>query len=798
MFRFLGYLFALVMFGAILVTTGVLYALWRYTRDLPDYQQLAEYEPPVVTRVHAGDGRLLAEYAIEKRVFVPVSAVPKQVVKAFIAAEDKNFYSHSGVDFLGILRAGITNIRRSQDNRRPGGASTITQQVAKNFLLTNEISVERKIKEAVLSFRIERAFTKERILELYLNEIYLGFGSYGVAAAALNYFNKSLDELTVAESAFLAALPKAPNNYNPTRNPEAAKGRRDWVIARMLDIGFITEAEAAEAMATPITLRQRDDAEVTRADYFAEEVRRILLARYGETGLYKGGLSVRTTLDPRLQAIADRALKQGLVAYDRRHGWRGASARLDAGPGWRQRLEQMPLPAGLLAGWRQAIVLAVGTADATVGLNDGKTGRIPLAELRWARRTLEEQRVGPAVQKPADVLNVGDIVLVEAVSQGEDKKPYPADTFALRQIPDLGGALVAIDPHTGRVLAMSGGWSYEASQYNRATQANRQPGSSFKPFVYLAGLLNGYTPSTIIDDAPFIIEAKAGAPKWEPKNYGGDFLGPVPLRVGIEKSRNLMTVRLADAIGMDKVVDVVQRFGVIDRMPPYLAMALGAGETTLMRMATAYAMLDNGGRRITPTLIDRIQDRHGRVIFKHDTRACRGCSVDQWRDQKLPVIPDTREQVTDPVAIYQMVSIMQGVVQRGTATSLASLGRPLAGKTGTTNDGNDLWFVGFSPDLVAGVYVGFDNPYTLGARETGGSAAVPIFKSFMAEALADAPIVPFRVPPGVRLVRVDPATGQLASAGDRGAIFEAYRPGTEPGTEDDSQAAVGTGTGGLY
>jgi penicillin-binding protein 1A len=798
MFRFLGYLFALVMFGAILVTTGVLYALWRYTRDLPDYQQLAEYEPPVVTRVHAGDGRLLAEYAIEKRVFVPVAAIPKQVVKAFIAAEDKNFYSHSGVDFLGILRAGITNIRRSQDNRRPGGASTITQQVAKNFLLTNEISVERKIKEAVLSFRIERAFTKERILELYLNEIYLGFGSYGVAAAALNYFNKSLDELTVAESAFLAALPKAPNNYNPTRNPDAAKGRRDWVIARMLDIGFITEPEAAEAMATPITLRQRDETEVTRADYFAEEVRRILMARYGESGLYKGGLSVRTTLDPRLQVIADRALKQGLVSYDRRHGWRGASTRLDAGPGWRQRLEQMPLPPGLLPGWRQAIVLSIGTADVTIGLTDGKTGRIPMAELRWARRTLEEQRVGPPVTKPSDVLNAGDVILVEAVTVGEDKKPYPADTFGLRQIPDLGGALLAMDPHTGRVLAMSGGWSYEASQYNRATQANRQPGSSFKPFVYLAGLLNGYTPSTIIDDSPFVVEAKGGAPKWEPKNYGNDFLGPVPMRVGIEKSRNLMTVRLADAIGMDKVVDVVQRFGVIDKMPPYLAMSLGAGETTLLRMTTAYAMIDNGGKRITPSFIDRIQDRHGRVIFKHDTRACRGCSVDQWRDQKLPVIPDTREQVTDPVAVYQMVSMMQGVIQRGTAGSLASMNRPLAGKTGTTNEGNDLWFVGFSPDLVVGVYVGFDNPYTLGARETGGSAAVPIFRAFMTEALAEAPIVPFRVPPGVRLVRVDPATGQLASAGDRGAIFEAYRPGTEPGTEDDTQGAVGTGTGGLY
>ncbi|MBM3573706.1 MAG: penicillin-binding protein, partial [Alphaproteobacteria bacterium] len=482
---------------ALLGVGGAFAVLWHFGKGLPDYAQLADYEPPTVTRVHAGDGRLLAEYAIEKRVFMPISAMPKRVINAFLAAEDKNFYSHYGIDPASIVRAAMTNVGKLSQNRRPVGASTITQQVAKNFLLTSEVSLHRKIKEAILAFRIERAFSKDRILELYLNEIYLGFGSYGVAAASLNYFDRALDDLTIAEAAYLAALPKAPNNYHPLRAADQAKIRRDWVVGRMLEDGHVNEAEARAAIAEPLTIRQRADTERARADYFAEEVRRELLARYGEKGLYKGGLSVRTTVDTKLQEFADRALREGLIAYDRRHGWRGPVERIVIGPDWRQRLVAVAAPAGSYP-WRLALVYDVGAQDVTLGFADGSGGKIPLGELTWAREPREEQRVGPAITKPSQVLNPGDVVLVEPVMRTGDGQPYPAGTFGLRQIPVVSGALVALDPHTGRVFAMSGGYSFDVSQFNRATQAQRQPGSALKPFVSMAGLDYGMTPSTLI------------------------------------------------------------------------------------------------------------------------------------------------------------------------------------------------------------------------------------------------------------------------------------------------------------
>jgi penicillin-binding protein 1A len=778
---------------ALIGISGAIGVLWHYGRGLPDYRQLATYEPPVMTRVHAGDGSLIAEYAQEHRVFVPVNAMPKLVIDAFLSAEDKNFYSHPGIDFLGVGRALLTNLMSVGENRRPVGGSTITQQVAKNFLLGNEVSLSRKAKEAILAFRIEHVLSKNRILELYLNEIYLGQGSYGVAAAALNYFNKSLDELTIPEAAYLAGLPKAPSNYNPIRQAAAAKARRDWVIGRMEDDGVITAAQAAQATATPLVMRPPSETRVTDAQYFAEEVRRDVVSRFGETALYRGGLSIRTSLDPKLQAIADKSLHDGLLAYDRRHGWHGVIARIDAGEGWAERLKAVTAK-GLAATWRTAVVLNVEAQKASIGFADGSEGTLPLSEMRWARPIRPQQTVGPQPAKVGDVLKAGDVVAVEPTDQ--------KTVFALRQIPEINGGIIAIDPHTGRVLAMTGGWSYEASQYNRATQAYRQPGSSFKPFVYLAALEDGFTPSSLILDAPFAIDQGPGLGLWKPGNYGGKFNGPSTLRTGIEHSRNMMTARLANQIGMDRVAAMAEKFGVVDHLPHQLSMALGAGETTLLRLTTAYAELVNGGKKITPSLIDRIQDRNGKTVYRHDTRACETCSGPNASVDNPPVLPDDREQLAPATSVYQMVSILQGVVQRGTGIRINELGRPLAGKTGTTNDSNDTWFVGFSPNLAVGVFIGFDTPRTLGKHETGSSVSVPVFKEFMAAALKDKPATPFRVPPGVRLVRVNATTGQLARAGDRHTILEAFKPGTEPtGRETvldgSSESGYGGGTIGV-
>ncbi len=759
------------------VAAGGLVALWHFSRGLPDYQQLANYQPSVLTRFHSGDGRVLAEFAVERRLFVPVDAIPKLVIHAFLAAEDKNFYTHPGISLPDIARAALTNLAQkgAMRGRRPIGASTITQQVAKNFLLTNEVSFARKIREAILAVRIENAMSKDHILELYLNEIYLGSGTYGVAAAALNYFNKSLDELTIPEAAFIAGLPKAPNNYNPQRFPEQAKARRDYVIGRMEEDGWITPADAQQALATPLVTRARREADTVRADYFVEDARREIVARFGETALYRGGLSVRTTIDSHLQEIADRSLRDGLMLYDRRHGWRGPLTKLDVSAAdWPARLAVVPRPNGFAPNWYGAVVLKLPADGAELGFADGSRGFIPFQEMAWARRHLEDQRIGPPLREPSNALAIGDVVAVEPI-----QSPPGRRLFALRQIPDIDGAIVAIDPHTGRVLAMSGGWSYELTQFNRATQALRQPGSSFKPFVYMAALENGFTPASLVLDAPITIDQGPGLGKWKPANFEHNFLGPATLRVGVEKSRNLMTVRLAEAIGMDKVIDMAKRFNVADNLQPLLATAIGAADTTLLRLTTAYAEIVNGGLKITPTLIDRVQDRNGRTIFRHDDRPCADCREAWTADELPPQLPEKRDRIIDAPTAYQMVSILQGVVERGTGAAIHTLNRPLAGKTGTTNDANDTWFIGFSPDLAVGVFVGFDQPRPLGPREQGATVAVPVWKEFMAEALKNKPIVPFRVPPGIRLVRINEQTGQLARAGDRNAIWEAFKPGTE-------------------
>ncbi len=773
--------------SAAVAAGGAFAIFYHYGRGLPDYKQLADYDPPMVTRVYAGDGRLLAEYAREKRVFVPIGAIPKRVIKAFIAAEDRNFYSHPGIDFLGTARAAFTDLMRLGSDRRPVGASTITQQVAKNFLLTNEVSLARKIKEAILAFRIERTFSKNRILELYLNEIYLGQGSYGVAAAALNYFNKALDDLTVAEAAFLAGLPKAPNNYSPQRHPVAARARRDYVIHRMLEDGYIARAQAEQALATPLQVRSRDETEVVTADFFAEEVRRDLVARYGEAKLYAGGLSVRTTIDPKLQGYARKALRDGLIAYDRRHGWRGALAHIPLDANWRVRLNELERPAALGA-WRIAVVTGLDKEAAWIRLADGSEGFITMDNLEWARKALPDQRYGVRPHAPSDVLAKGDVIAV-APAPEKDGKKAPSGSYALEQIPAVDGAIVALDPHTGRVLAMVGGFDYARSQFNRATQAYRQPGSSFKPFVYLAALEDGFAPNRIVLDAPFVADQGPGLPKWRPNNYEHNFLGPTPMRVGLEDSRNLMTVRIAQAIGMDRVAQVAEKFGVVDDLPHVLSMALGAGETTLLRLVTAYGMFVNGGKRIHAIMVDRVQDRNGKTIFKSDNRPCPQCEDVAWHGQDPPVIPDTRERVADPQSAYQLVSMLQGVVQHGTGRKVAAIGKPLAGKTGTTNDSEDLWFIGFSPDLVAGVFVGFDTPRTLGKHETGASVSSPVFKEFMESALKGKPGIPFRIPPGIRLVRVNEKNGHLARPGDRDVILEAFKPGSEPGADTGTGAA---------
>ncbi|MFZ2869383.1 penicillin-binding protein 1A [Zavarzinia sp.] len=796
--RFLGFIFGAF---AILAVVGLLAGLWvvhHYSQDLPDYRQLAVYEPPVTTRLHAGDGSLLAEYARERRLFVPIAQIPPRVIGAFLSAEDKNFYEHGGIDFSGVMRAVFTNLRHLGSDRRPVGASTITQQVAKNFLLGNEVSYGRKVREAILTFRIERTFSKDRILELYLNEIYLGMGSYGVAAAALNYFDKPLDQLNIAEMAYLAALPKAPSNYHPVRQHDAAIKRRNWVLDRMYEDGRITREQWEEAKASPLTVRDPSQSTTTSADYFAEEVRREIASLYGEQSLYEGGLSVRTSIDPTMQAIADKVLRRGMIDYDRRHGWRGPITRVSiAGGSWLEALRATPTPPGLVVpgieGWRLAVVTAVGAKAAEIGLVDGSRGTIAMSELTWARPTTAGQGVGAAPRGPSDVLAVGDIIAVEALAtQG---------TFGLRQIPNVGAAFVALDPHTGRVLAMVGGWSYGESQFNRATQALRQPGSTFKPFVYATALESGLTPSTLVEDGPFTADQGPGLPPWRPANYGHDYLGPITLRVALEKSRNLVTARLAYYIGMDKVKALAERFGVVTDLPPYLAMSLGAGETTLMRMTAAYGQFVNGGKKITPSLIDRIQDRRGRTVFKHDMRTCEGCGPTSYNGQPPPAVPDNRPEVIDAGTAYQMVSLLQGVVERGTGGKVRAVGKPLAGKTGTSNDSKDVWFIGFSPDLVAGVFFGFDQPRTLGGKETGGSVASPVFRDFMAAALRDKPGIPFRIPPGLRLVRVNPATGAPAAPGER-AIFEAFKPGTEPFGQrpvlDGSSDAAFTGGDGSF
>lgn len=856
------------------VTLGVL--------DLPDHRQINTYSPAQTTRLYAADGELIREYFIENRVHVSIAGLPSYVSQAFISAEDQNFHDHLGVDPSGLARATLANIRNALTGRRLEGGSTITQQLAKNLLLTPEVSLLRKAREIVLAVLIEQEFSKDEILELYLNEIYLGRGAYGIGVAAQRYFGLPPSELSLAQAAYLAALPKAPNNYHPVFRLDAAIARRNYVLGRMVEDGAITTEEAAAARAEPLEVRRRAAPEMVQAPYFSEEVRRTLRRTFGNDMVLTGGLTVRTTLDARLQRLAEDALHDGLLAYDRRHGWRGPisnmerivtqqqaleSARAAAAEGgeeatsaaasspaaatgpqseaavggllgrlsrlagdvggqaaeaepseaelapppplWQTVLAEIDPPAGA-GDWRLAVVLETTARRARVGLGDGEIGEIPLADMAWARQWYANGRVGAPVSRATDVVSVGDVVLVEtldAVSFETAAAHNRERRFGLRQVPRVQGAIVVLDPATGRVLAMAGGYDYGLSEFNRATQARRQPGSAFKPFVYLAALERGYSPSTVLLDVPIEVAQGALRETWRPQNYGHDFQGALPLQAGVVRSRNVMTVRLLLEMGLEPVADVADRFGIYDNMPLLPSMALGAGETSLLRLSSAYGMIANGGMEIRPYVIDRVQDRHGRTILRGDGRICVGCLSGEGPGTEPPTLLTPSIPVTDQATAHQMTSILRGVVQRGTAARLAPLGLPLAGKTGTTNEARDAWFIGFSPNLVAGVYVGFDEPRSLG-RESGSSAAVPIFGAFMERALAGQPVGRFQVRDRRETAWVDRDTGQRIDPDVGGATVDVVS--SSPSAEDsDDRIGAHTvfretsdqslqGTGGLY
>lgn len=803
-------LIILALIGLIVACLALFFIYKHYSKDLPDHQQLSDYDPPTVTRLYANDGQMLAEYAEQKRLFIPIEAIPNKVKNAFISAEDKNFYQHKGVDIEGLSRAILRNIKSYFTGGSMIGGSTITQQVVKNFLLTNERSIERKIKEAILAFRINDTLSKDEVLELYLNEIFLGNRSYGVAAAALNYFNKSLNELTVEEAATLAALPKAPSRIDPTKYPEKALNRRNWVINRMLDDGYLTKEQAEKAIATPINLVENEQIELINATFFTDAVRKELIENFTEEKVYNAGYTVRTTLNPQYQKIAEESLLKGIINYDKRHGWRGAIARGEKNQTAGEILASVKIPP-LPNNWQIAIVSKVDAKSARIIIADGSEGKIPLKYLKWARKYIGVDSLGKKITKASQVLKKRHVIAVKPSSKDGE--------YHLMQVPKINGAIVAQDPHTGKVLAMVGGYNYAESQFNRVTQARRQPGSSFKPFVYLAAFENGFAPNSIIVDEEIQLQSKTSDLRlWTPKNSSGKYYGPTTLRVGLEKSRNAMTVRLTDLMGLDKVVNISKRLHIFDNPQAVYSLSLGSEETTLMKLTSAYSMMVNGGKEISSAIVEHVQDRKGKIIYRRDERNCQDCVIrtdnnievsendddfaktikatlnnkdnQQLRIEEInpPLLADERAEVINPINAYQVVSTLEGAIQRGTAASIRQKNITLAGKTGTTNDTYDAWFVGFSPDLVVGVFIGFDKPETLGRREYASKVAAPIWANFMKKALKDKADIPFRRPDGVKLVKIDLKSGLLPSPStpSKDIIYEAFKDGQEPNSYDDS------------
>ena len=729
-------------------------ALWYFSSGLPDYKKLESYEPPVSSRVYAGNGTLIAEYAIEKRLFIPYDSIPRQVINSFISAEDKNFFNHPGIDPKGIVRAVLNNFKNIVNNKRLEGASTITQQVAKNFLLTNEVSIKRKIKEAILAFRIEKAYTKEKILELYLNQIYLGEGTYGIAAASLEYFDKSIKELSYSESALLAALPKAPSKYNPFKYYAEAKVRRNLVLKNLSDNNFISRNELIEYTKEEINLKKRKIKLLKEANYYTEEVRRIIKENYGFDKLYAEGLSIKSSLDVDYQLHALHALRLGIESYDKRHGWRGPVLNTKTKKNWKKELKKKKIDTSL--GWKFAEITNVQESEIIFKtVDEGEKGIIQKTNLKWAiKKTIY------------DSFRINDIVFVNKNLKGK---------WELKQYPKVNGAIVALDPHNGKVKALVGGFSFESSEFNRVTQAKRQPGSAFKPFVYAAALENNFSPNSIILDAPFIAEQGVGLKNWKPENYGKEFYGPTTLRKGIEYSRNLMTVRIAQEIGLTKILQLSQALNIYNEIPELLSVSLGSAETTLLNITNAYATFVNGGKKIKPILIERIQDRRGKTIFNSDNRECNGCDRFSKSENLIPTIKDNYQQVLSKETAYQILSMLEGTIQRGTGKRLKDLKVSLAGKTGTTNDNYDAWFIGSTSNLVIGVYIGFDKPKSLGRYETGAKAALPIFKSFIKQALYKDDFKPFLVPEEIFFAAVNYNTGKKESFSNSNSIVEAFK-----------------------
>ena len=759
MFKILKILIIFFTLSAVIISLLFFSILWKYSPELPSYSKILKYKPELSSRLYSSDGVLLKSYHREERIFIPIERIPKQLINAFLSSEDKNFYSHFGIDYIAIIRAAISNILATFNNQKLIGASTITQQVVKNLLLSNEVSFDRKIKEILLSIRVEKILSKNQILELYLNDIYLGFRSYGIAAASLNYFNKSINELDLGEIAFLASLPKAPNNYNPQKNYAKAFERRNWVIDRMYDNGFIQHDDLSFKN-KPIQLISRDDRSFIGANYFYEQIRKKLFSNYGTETLYSEGLVIKTSLNTNLQYLAEESLVNGLIQYDKNQGWRGPVGNLNE---YNLQFEdvikkiQNPFPDKWLL---------------------TKIERISSDKLFLSNNSLKEIEVDLSLKANRWLINKkfekDDLLFIEKHNL----------SYVIRQIPKVNGAIIVIDPFLGDVLAMSGGFSFQLSQFNRSTQAKRQPGSAFKPFVYISALNKGYTPSTLILDAPYVIDQGPGLPKWKPANYSDEFYGLTTMRTGIEKSRNLMTIRLANKIGIDAILSSAKDFKIEKYLDKNMSMSLGSGLVTLIDLVNAYGIIANGGKEIKPNIIKSIYSRKGKKILDNSNKFCNNCKLEIVNiNSKLPEINNTSKKVLDPKIAYQITSMMEGVIQRGTAKSLKDLQIPLAGKTGTTNDNKDAWFIGYSPDLVVGVFVGHDTPKNLGYKQTGSSVAVPIFKDFIKKSKTNENNIPFRVPSGLSFVTINNKTGLPSS--DKESIMEAFIEGSEPYTKDD-------------
>jgi penicillin-binding protein 1A len=752
MSMFIKRLLILVFSGILLSIVAIVSILWGFSNNLPDYKFLKNYKPSVSSKVYSGEGELVSDFSSEKRIFVPHNSISEKVINSFLSAEDKNFYSHPGVDAKGVLRAIINNISNIMLSKRLEGASTITQQVAKNFLLTNEVSLNRKIKEAILAFRIERALSKNRILELYLNQIYLGGGAYGVASASLEYFDKSISELNYGEAALLAALPKAPSRYNPYKNIELAKFRRDLVLKNLYENNYIDKIKYEKFVNKEIILKKRKKAFTEDTSYYVEDIRKDVVDQLGFDKVYKEGLNISTPINLNLQKIAIESLREGLVSYDKRKGWRGPLLRDKELDNWKDKLDVFRLEKSI--NWNLAIVKKINKFSAEIVTENGFNGVIKYENISWIKKDFNE------------ILQIGDVIYAKNISD---------NIFSLKQLPLVNGGIVVMDPFTGRVLALSGGFSFKKSEFNRATQASRQPGSAFKPFIYALALENGYTPSTLILDAPLVLEQGSDLKVWKPENYGKKFYGPSTLRMGLEKSRNLMTVRIAQDLGLKKIVNFSKKLGIYDNPSELISISLGSAETTLLKLTSAYCSFVNGGKLVKPIMIDRIQDSEGNTIFNNEKRKCVNCDQISFLSKNYPVIEDEFFQIFSSQTAYQMTSILEGTVQNGTGKNLKDLNLDLGGKTGTTNGNTDAWFVGFTSKLVIGVYVGSDNPRSLGRYETGAKTALPIFKNFVKNSVKKEDARPFKVADGILMKVIDPVTGKKALSESKSTIIESYK-----------------------